>query len=112
MPQENILPPTTKSPPMPTPPQTCSAPEFVDVAEVVFLITNVLVVPVEVSPPTPRLTVTMVPELVTVRPSPTKSNFVTVFVNVLPCSATATLAIDLPPGVRPSDRRNSPVDGS
>ena len=112
MPQENILPPTTKSPPIPTPPHTCSAPESVDVADVMFLITNVLVVPVEVKPPTPRLTVTIVPELVTTRPSPTKSKRVTVFVSVLPWSATARLAIDLPPGVLPSERRSSPVTGS
>jgi hypothetical protein len=40
------IPPTFRLPPMPTPPTTCSAPEFVPVLAVAFDTTNVAVVPV------------------------------------------------------------------
>ena len=42
-----IVPPTNKFPAMPAPPATTNAPVLVDVAEVVLLMVNVLVVPVE-----------------------------------------------------------------
>ena len=72
MPQENILPPTTKSPAIPAPPATTNAPVLVDTEGVKLLIKNVFVVPVDVRP---------------------------------------VLVINgLPPGVCPSDRRNSPVN--
>ena len=40
------VPPTVKLPPIPAPPDTCNAPEFVPVLAVTFDITNVVVVPV------------------------------------------------------------------
>ena len=110
IPQENILPPTTKSPPIPAPPTTCNAPLLVEVADVKLLIKNVLVVPVDVAD---TLMVTTVPELVTISPSPTKSSKLALLVNVVPCKATAILPMPdngFPPGVMPSERRSSPVN--
>ena len=44
------IPPTNNPPPTPTPPATCKAPVFVLLVGVVFVTTNVVVVPV-VAPP-------------------------------------------------------------
>ena len=51
-------PPTCRSKPMPTPPQTCNAPVFVEVAFVVFVIVviPVIIPPVNI-PPAPALPV-------------------------------------------------------
>ena len=48
-----MLPPTHKSPPIPTPPDTCKAPELVEVA---FVLLSTFTVPVElIFPCTPTL---------------------------------------------------------
>ena len=65
-----MLPPTNKSPPIPTPPMTCNAPELVDVADVelftdiefaVIALTPVMSPPVIVMSPPAPLTITPLP---------------------------------------------------
>lgn len=48
-PPPEIIPPTFKLPPMPTPPYTTNAPVLVDVLALVFDIVKVLVVPVDLA---------------------------------------------------------------